>query len=98
MHVRVWTKKRDPIPGLRRPDGSTETNDKEKAQTLANHFQTVYTRESPLPEVGLPSNTENAKIEYVQVLCTDVKNFKVPKKDTCPGPDGILPLLFKELA
>ncbi len=81
-YVRVGTKKRDPIPGLRRPDGSTETNDKEKAQTLANHFQTVYTRESSLPEVGLPSHTENAKIEYVQVLCTDVKKILKALKKT----------------
>ncbi len=42
-YVREGTKKRGPIPGLRRPDGSIETNDEEKAQILANHFQTVYT-------------------------------------------------------
>ncbi len=54
---------RDPIPGLRAPDGTIETNDEQKAQILANHFQTVYTREPSLPEVGLPSDTETAKIE-----------------------------------
>ncbi len=43
------------------------------AQILANHFQTVYTRERSLPDVGLPSHTENAKFEYVQILCNDVK-------------------------
>ncbi len=31
-YVREGTKKRDPIPGLRRPDGSIETNDEDKAQ------------------------------------------------------------------
>ncbi len=47
-YVREGTRKRDPIPELRRPDGSIETNDEEKAQILANHFQTVYTpRRSP---------------------------------------------------
>ncbi len=44
-YVREGTKKKDPIPGLRRPDGSIEPNDEEKAQILTNHFQTVYTRE-----------------------------------------------------
>ncbi len=77
-YVREGIKKTDPIPGLRRPDGSIETNDEEKAQILANHFQTVYTRERSLLDVGLPSHTENAKIEYVQILCNDVKRFKSP--------------------
>ncbi len=72
-YIREGTKKRDPIPGLRKPDGSIETNDEENAQILANHFETVHTHESSLPEVGLPSHTENAKIEYEQVLCNDVK-------------------------
>ncbi len=74
-YVREGTKKRDPVPRLRRPDGSIETNDEEKAQILAKHFQTVYTRERSLPDVGLPSHTENAKIEYVQILCNDVNKF-----------------------
>ncbi len=93
-YVRAGSKRRDPIPGLRRPDGSVETNDEQKAQILANHFQTLYTR-----EVGLPSHTEDAKIEYVQILCNDVKKLlKSLKKDKSPGPDGIPPLLLKELA
>ncbi len=87
MYIREGTKKRDPIPGLRRPDGSIETNDEENAQILSNHFQTVYAK------------TENAKIEYVQILCNDVKkDIKAPKKDKSPGPDGIPPPLLKELA
>ncbi len=55
--------------------------------------------ERSLPDVGLPSHTENAKIEYVQILCNDVKkDFKAPKKDKSPGPDGIPPPLLKEVA
>ncbi len=81
-YVHSGTKKRDPIPGLRRPDGSIETNDEEKAQVLANHFQTVYARESSLPDVDLPSHTEYAKIEYVQILCNDVKKILKSQKKT----------------
>ncbi len=78
-YVHAGTKKRDPIPGLRRPNGSIETNDEQKAQILANHFQTLYTRGSSFPEVGLPSHTENAQIANEQVLCNYVKKyFKVP--------------------
>ncbi len=52
---------RDSIPGMRRLDGSIETNNEEKAQIIANSFQTVYTRESSLHELGPPSNTRNSK-------------------------------------
>ncbi len=94
MYVREGTKKRDPILGLRRPDGSIEANDEERAQILANHFQTAYTLEHSLHDVELPSRPENAKIEYVQIICNDVKkDFKVPKKDTSLGPDCISPHL-----
>ncbi len=58
---------------MRRPDGSIETNDEEKAQMFAYNFQTVYTHENTLLEVGLPSRTENAIIQNVQVFCNDVK-------------------------
>ncbi len=58
---------------MRRPDGSIETNDEEKAQKIANNFQTVYTHKNTLLEVGLPSHTVNVTIQNVQVLCNDVK-------------------------
>ncbi len=66
---------RDPIPGLRRPDGSVEANEEKRAQILDNHFQTVYTRESSLPEVGIPRPTASATIENVQVLRNHVKKI-----------------------
>ncbi len=83
-YVHEGTQRRDPIPGLRRPDGSIETNDEEKAQILANQFQTAYTRERSLPDVDLPGHTENAKIEYVQILCNDVKKILQSLKKTSP--------------
>ncbi len=83
-YVREGTKKRDPIPGLRRPNGSIETNDEEKTQILANHIQTVYTRERSLPDAGLPSHTGSAKLEYVQILCNDVKKALKSLKKTSP--------------
>ncbi len=84
MYVREGTKKSDPILGLRRPEGSIGTNGEEKAQILANHFQTVYTRERSLPDVGLPSHPENAKIVYVKVLWNDVNKILKSLKKTSP--------------
>ncbi len=66
---------------MRRPNGSIAINDADKAQILANHFETVFTRESSLPEVVPQNRTDAAKIDYVQITCGDVKkDFKIPKK------------------
>ncbi len=74
---------------LRRPNGSIETNDGEKAQILANIFQIVLTRQSFLPEVVLQINAENAKMENVQLDCNNVnKIFKSLQKYKFPGPNG----------
>ncbi len=92
-------KKRDPIPGLRTPNGPIAINDADKAQILANHFETVLTCESSLPEAVPQCRTDVAKIECVQITCSGVKRIlKSIKKDKSPGPDGIPPILFNELA
>ncbi len=84
---------------MRRPNGSIATNDADKAQILANHFETVFTRESSLPEVVPQSRTDFAKIEYLQITCGDVKRvLKSLKKDKSPDPDGIPPIVLNELA
>ncbi len=74
--------KRDPIPGLRRPNGSIATNDADKAQILANHFETVFTRESSLLEVVPQSRTDAAKIDYAQINCGDVERILKSLKKT----------------
>ncbi len=92
------TKKRDPIPRLRRSNGSIAENDADKAQVLANNFEYVFTRESSLPETVPQSRTDVTKIEYVQVTCSDVRRIlKSLKKDKSPGPDGIPLILLNEL-
>ncbi len=97
---------------MRRSNGSVAINDADKAQILANHFETAFTRESSLPEVVPQSSTDVAKIEYVQITCGDVKkilksrmvvNIGIPsekslKKDESPCPDGIPPTLLNEPA
>ncbi len=72
------------------------TNDADQAQILANHFETVFTRESSLPEVFPQSHIDAARIDYVQITCGDVKRIlKSLKKDKSPGPDGISPIVFE---
>ncbi len=74
-------------------------HDADKAQILANYFETVFTHGSSLPETVPQSRTGVAKIGYVQMTCGDVERiFKSLKKDKSPGPYGILPILLNELA
>ncbi len=47
----------------------------DKALTLTKHFQTVFTRESSLSETVPQSRIGIAKIEYVQITCTDVRRW-----------------------
>ncbi len=83
---------------MRRPNGSIATNDADKAQILANHFETVFTRESSLPEVVTQGRIDAAKIDYVQITCGDVKRIlKSLKKDKSSGADGIPPILLHKL-
>ncbi len=60
------------------------TNDADKGPSLANHFETVFTRESSLPEVVLQSRINAAKIDYVQITCGDVKRILKSLKKTNP--------------
>ncbi len=50
------------------------------------NFETVFTRESSLPEVGSQNRTDVAKIEYAQITCGDVKRVLKSLKKTIPGP------------
>ncbi len=77
-------KKRDLIPGLRRLNGSIETNDADKAQVLANHFETLFTCESSIPETFIQRRTDVAKIEYEQITCSDVRRALISLKKTNP--------------
>ncbi len=62
-------------------------------------FETVFTRESSLPETVPQSRTDVAKIRHVQIACCDVRRIlKSLKNDKSPGPDGIPPILLNELA
>ncbi len=80
---------------MRRLNGSIATNDADTAQILANHFETVFTRESSLPEEVSQNRTDVAKIEYAQITCGDVKRIlKSIKKDNFSGPEGIPPILL----
>ncbi len=73
-YIREGTKKR-PYP---RVEEIKWLQRNKSAQILANHFETVLTRESSLPEVVPQSRTDGAVIEYVQITCGDVKRMPNP--------------------
>ncbi len=83
-YIRERTKMGEPIPELRRTNGSAATSDADKAQILAKHFETVFTRESSLPETVPQSRIVVAKIEYLQITCSDVRKMLKSLKKTNP--------------
>jgi hypothetical protein len=74
------------------------TEEKEMAEELNKYFASVFTRESPdnvpeaeqqeiytgMPRIDVTREQIKAKINYI-------------RKDSAPGPDGITPLMLKEL-
>ncbi len=76
-----------PVRFMRRPSGSIETYDADRAPILANNFETVFTRESSLPETVQQSRTDIAKMEYVQITCIDKRRIlKSLQKRQISGP------------
>ena len=87
------------IPDLERPDGSKATTDKEKAEILNEQFSSAFTKEdiSSLPvrdDLNLQSTLTDINItpEMVQ------KKLDKLRTDKSSGPDGVHPLLLKNLS
>ncbi len=63
---------------------------------LANHFETAFTREGSLPQTFPQIRTDVAKIEYVQITCSDVRRvLKSLKKRQIPEPGWSSTNLFE---
>ena len=87
------------VATLTRVDGTKTTSDEEKAQELNDFFSSVFTRE---PSNHLPQMEDIegiAKLEGINVtpesICNIIKKLKINKT---PGPDGLHPRVFVELA
>ena len=77
---------------------SLKFGDKEKASILQDQFSSVFTKE-PTVDVPTLGKLTNALIRSIEITAEMVKkelsNLKTNKS---PGPDGIHPLMLKELA
>ncbi|XP_071477586.1 uncharacterized protein [Diadema antillarum] len=79
--------------------GRNLTDPTEKADALNHQFQTVFTKETPVPCDLLPSNSPYETMPDINITTAGVKKLldKLnPKKAS--GPDGITPRVLKELS
>ena len=97
-YVSRRSRKRDEIPSLRDPSGSLVAGDNERAELLADHFSACYS--SPTAGERLDGAlTSNGCLERVECSENIVRHL-LSTLDTskAPGPDGIHPVVLKQLA
>ncbi len=98
-YVHSKTKTRQPISDLQKEDGSLTVNDHEKAEVLNQFFTSVFTKEdlSNMPTVEkhqVPKDLDSIYITVEEVQ----KGLSRLKTCKSPGPDGLHPLVLKELS
>ena len=80
-------------------EGKTITNPKEKANALNRQFEAVFTRESDIPPQELSRKQQYPDITNLKINATGVKKLLTKlKANKAAGPDGIRPVVLKELA
>ena len=97
-YVNANRSSRAAIPELKRPDGTKACSDEEKAEALNNQFSSVFTKEDT-------TDTQDAELNNQHTLSTlTITEERIQKKlskmrtDKSPGPDGVHPLILKNLA
>ena len=103
QYVNKKTKIKQGIPDLVYEDEDGEeksaTNDKEKAEVLADFFSSVFTEEDTS---NIPNLSQRSFKEWLSNM--EITREKIKKKilqlkiSKAPGPDGLHPRLLKELA
>ena len=87
------------IPDLTKPDGSKACTDEEKAEALNHQFCSVFTNEDKSTITD-----QNAEPTQPTISSLKISEEKVKKKllkmrtDKSAGPDGVHPLILKNLA
>jgi hypothetical protein len=97
-YIKSKMKSQSTIGPLFTADKRLITEEKELAEELNKYFASVFTRESPdnVPEAEQQEiHTEMSRIEVTrEQIKTKIIDLR---KDSVPGPDGITPLMLKEL-
>ena len=80
------------------PDGKFTEGNQEKAEVLNNFFGSVFTQEHDynMPDCNFSVNEKLTNIEVTEEIF--IKVLKQLKPGKSPGPDGIQPLVLRELA
>ena len=88
------------IPDLKRPDGTKACSDEDKAEVLNNQFSSVFTKEdtSNLHHQEDAPNTQPTTPNLVITEEKVKKKLSKMRTDKSPGPDGVHPLILKNLA
>jgi hypothetical protein len=96
-HVKQKTALRTGICDLMKPNGETTTNSKDKADTLAQYFSTVYIS-NPTSKLNFPNRCDDADSLRECAITEDMvkKKLKDLKIFKSPGPDSIHPRVLKE--
>ena len=97
-YINCKLKPKEKIPNLANDNGSLTNNDYEKCEILNSFFSSVFTKEdiSNIPKFNYNTNasTSDAVIE-VKEMEEVLSKLKISKS---PGPDGIAPVMLKNLA
>ena len=81
------------------PNTRKTDDDKEKAEILADFFQSVFTKEPNDTAPTLPQKETNFKMIEMKITEDEIaKILKKLKIDKSPGPDKIHPRVLKEIA
>ncbi|KAK7105260.1 hypothetical protein V1264_016666 [Littorina saxatilis] len=98
-YVKSRTTIRSGIADLKRKDGTLATSNVEKANTLNDFFQSVFTEETTGEMPEAPDYAFEKPLESVTVITSKVKTLlEKLNPNKALGPDGISPFILKQLA
>lgn len=98
-YIRQHLSSKVSAPIIQSPDGHMCSSNSESADTLASHFESVYSPETDGPLPAYNGHVNFANISDVEFSVEDVKKIlKNLKRDSSPGPDKISPRLVNECA
>ena len=98
-HINKRMSCRSGVGVLRSTDGADAISDLEKAEILNNHFASVCTANNGIfPQFNrlVDDNVELSNIEFTPASVT--RAIKKLKSNLSSGPDGLPPVMFKQLA